>query len=71
MAWNEPGGNGDKDRDPWNTNRGNRGNQGPPDLDEVFKNLQKKFGSLFGNGGGRGGKKSGGGLGSGGAMGIG
>lgn len=51
MAWNEPGGNGDKD--PWNTNRGNRGNQGPPDLDEVFKNLQKKFGSLFGGNGGR------------------
>jgi membrane protease subunit HflK len=50
MAWNEPGGNGDKD--PWNTNRGNRGNQGPPDLDEVFKNLQKKFGSLFGGKGG-------------------
>ena len=51
MAWNEPGGNGDKD--PWgNNNRGNRGNQGPPDLDEVFKNLQKKFGSLFGGGGG-------------------
>ncbi len=51
MAWNEPGGNGDKD--PWNTKRGNRGNQGPPDLDEVFKNLQKKFGSLFGGKGGR------------------
>jgi membrane protease subunit HflK len=50
MAWNEPGGSGDKD--PWNTNRGNRGNQGPPDLDEVFKNLQKKFGSLFGGRGG-------------------
>jgi membrane protease subunit HflK len=49
MAWNEPGGNGDKD--PW----GNRGNQGPPDLDEVFKNFQKKFGSLFGGKGGRGG----------------
>jgi len=48
MAWNEPGGNGDKD--PW----GNRGNQGPPDLDEVFKNFQKKFGSLFGGKGGRG-----------------
>ncbi|MBT8134201.1 MAG: protease modulator HflK N-terminal domain-containing protein, partial [Gammaproteobacteria bacterium] len=29
MAWNEPGGNGDKD--PWGGNRGNRGNQGPPD----------------------------------------
>ncbi len=49
MAWNEPGGNGDKD--PW----GSRGNQGPPDLDEVFKNFQKKFGSLFGGRGGRGG----------------
>ena len=48
MAWNEPGGNGDKD--PW----GNRGNQGPPDLDEVFKNFQKKFGSLFGGKGRRG-----------------
>ncbi|MGD8803105.1 MAG: FtsH protease activity modulator HflK, partial [Gammaproteobacteria bacterium] len=53
-AWNEPGGNGDKD--PW----GNRGNQGPPDLDEVFRNFQKKFGSLFGGkGGGRGGRGSG------------
>ena len=49
MAWNEPGGNGDKD--PW----GNRGNQGPPDLDEVFRNFQRKFGSLFGGKGGRGG----------------
>lgn len=49
MAWNEPGGSGDKD--PW----GNRGNQGPPDLDEVFKSFQKKFGSLFGGKGGRGG----------------
>ena len=47
MAWNEPGGNGDKD--PWSKKRGN---QGPPDLDEVFKNLQKKFGSLFGGKGG-------------------
>ena len=67
MAWNEPGGNGDKD--PWGGNRGNRGNQGPPDLDEVFKNLQKKFGSLFG---GKGGRSSGGGTGlAGGGFGIG
>lgn len=51
MAWNEPGGNGDKD--PWGSKRGNRGNQGPPDIDEVFKNLQKKFGSLFGGKGRR------------------
>ena len=62
MAWNEPGGNGDKD--PW----GNRGNQGPPDLDEVFKNFQRKFGSLFGGKGGRGGGR---GTGSGGTIGIG
>lgn len=41
MAWNEPGGNG---KDPW----GNRQNQGPPDLDEVFRNLQKKLAGLFG-----------------------
>ncbi len=52
MAWNEPGNGG---KDPWNSG-GNRGNnQGPPDLDEIVKNLQKKFGSLFGgNGGGSG-----------------
>ena len=67
MAWNEPGGNGDKD--PWGNKRGNRGNQGPPDLDEVFKNLQKKFGSLFG---GKGRRSGGGGTGiSGGGFGIG
>jgi len=67
MAWNEPGGNGDKD--PWGSNRGNRGNQGPPDLDEVFKNLKKKFGSLFG---GKGGRSGGGGTGiTGGGFGIG
>ena len=45
MAWNEPGGNGDKD--PWSNNRGKKGNQGPPDLDEVLKDLQKKFGKLL------------------------
>ena len=67
MAWNEPGGGGDKD--PWSTNRGKRGNQGPPDLDEVFRNLQKKFGSLFG---GKGGRSGGGGTGlSGSGFGIG
>jgi len=49
MAWNEPGGNGDKD--PWGG--GNRGNnQGPPDLDEILANLQKKFSGLFGGKGG-------------------
>ena len=38
------------------------GNQGPPDLDEVWRNLQKKFGGIFGKRGGngnRGGSESG------------
>ena len=30
------------------------GNQGPPDLDEVLRNIQKKFGGLFGKNGGGG-----------------
>ena len=42
MAWNEPG----KDKDPW----GQRNNDGPPDLDEVFKNLKNKFGGALGGG---------------------
>lgn len=47
MAWNEPGGN--KNKDPW----GNRGNdQGPPDLDEVFKKFMDKLNGLFGGSGG-------------------
>ncbi len=43
MAWNEPGGNGDKD--PWS---GGGGDQGPPDLDEVVKKMQERLGGLFG-----------------------
>ncbi len=43
MAWNEPG-NGEKD--PW----GNRGDGGPPDLDEVIRNMQRKLSGIFGGG---------------------
>lgn len=60
MAWNEPGGSGDKD--PW----GNRKNeQGPPDLDEIIKNFQKKINGIFGGkgGGNRSTGSSGGGIG--------
>jgi membrane protease subunit HflK len=59
MAWNEPGGG---NRDPW----GGRGNndQGPPDLDEVVRKMQDKFGGLFGgrkgSGGGGAGRGAGG-----------
>ncbi len=52
MAWNEPGGN---NRDPWG---GGNKQDGPPDLDEVLKNLKQKFGGLFGGSGRGGGKES-------------
>lgn len=50
MAWNEPGGGKQDDKDPW----GKRDDQGPPDLDEAFRKLQNSLGEMFG------GKKSGG-----------
>lgn len=55
MAWNEPGGNRNNDRDPWGS--GNRGgnDQGPPDLDEALKKGLDKLNKLFGNKGGSGG----------------
>ncbi len=52
MAWNEPGGGG---KDPW----GKRDQDGPPDLDEVFRNVQSKVTSIFGKGKGGGGPSSG------------
>lgn len=58
MAWNEPG----KGRDPWG---GNNGQQGPPDLDELVRNLQNRLRGVFGGGGsggpGSGGRRAGGG----------
>ncbi|MEZ7817997.1 MAG: membrane protease subunit HflK [Candidatus Azotimanducaceae bacterium] len=48
MAWNESGGG---DKDPW----GNRGEQGPPDLDEAIRKLQGQLSGLFGGGKGPGG----------------
>lgn len=49
MAWNEP--NGNKDKDSWGKGSDQ---QGPPDLDEIIRNLKTKLGGLFGGGGGRG-----------------
>jgi len=48
MAWNEPGNDGDNN-DPWGGGR-RGGNDGPPDIDEVLKNLTKRLNSLFGGG---------------------
>ena len=41
MAWNDPPGN---NNDPW----GNKGDQGPPDLDEAIKKLQSQLSGIFG-----------------------
>ncbi len=64
MAWNQPGNNG-QDRDPWGSSKnggnsegnGNKGgrDQGPPDLDDIFRKLSKKLGGLGGGKGGQGG----------------
>ena len=55
MAWNEPGGNNQGDKDPW----GNKNDQGPPDLDEAFKKLQNNLSQMFGGkSGGSGGGSS-------------
>lgn len=68
MAWNEPGGSGNKD--PW----GNRNNQsGPPDLDEVIKKISNKISGMFGGrkSGGSGGNGIGGGSSANGSIGLG
>ncbi|QCR34907.1 FtsH protease activity modulator HflK [Nissabacter sp. SGAir0207] len=63
MAWNQPGNNG-QDRDPWGSSNNNGGNsggnnkggreQGPPDLDDIFRKLSKKLGNFGGRGTGSG-----------------
>lgn len=61
MAWNEP--DGDDKKDPWGS-KDNKpsggGQQSPPDLDEVVKQMQNKITKLFG-GKGSGGNGDGGG----------
>jgi modulator of FtsH protease HflK len=69
MAWNEPGNQKGKDRDPWSDKgNGNGGgnDQGPPDLDEVLRKLQDKLSKAFGGkGGGSGSAKKGAAMGGG------
>jgi membrane protease subunit HflK len=52
MAWNEPGGNSGGKRNPWGS--GNKPDQGPPDFDEVVRNLHRRIAGFFGRGGGNG-----------------
>ena len=61
MAWNQEG---PENKDPWG--QGN-GQKGPPDLDQVIRDLQKKLSGIFGKSSSRGG----GGGGSGGGKGTG
>ncbi|WP_147306721.1 MULTISPECIES: FtsH protease activity modulator HflK [unclassified Wenzhouxiangella] len=58
MPWNEPGrgSGGGGDRDPW---KGGNGQQ-PPDLDEVFANVQRRLKKIMGGGGDDGGGGKGG-----------
>src|SRR6056297_436177 len=54
MPWNEPGRGGGDGQDPWKGGGGQR----PPDLDEVFANVQKRLKKIIGGDGGDGGDKS-------------
>lgn len=60
MAWNEPGGSGNKD--PWGVG-GRKQQGGPPDLDEMLRKFQQQMNKLFG------GKRADAGNGAGGATG--
>ena len=53
MAWNEPGNKGNGE-DPWGSGGGGRrkNDQGPPDLEEVIRNLSNKINGLLGRKGG-------------------
>ena len=67
MPWNQPGAGGPDEQDPWGQFDGRRGprrgargggrgqrGDGPPDLDEIFREARNRFESLFGGGRGRG-----------------
>ncbi len=59
MAWNEPGNNNNKD--PWgNGNKKGGDDQGPPDLDEIYRNSVGKIKRFFGGGNGGGSSSDGG-----------
>ncbi len=48
MAWNVPGGSGDKD--PWGGRK--KADRAAPDLDQIVRTIQQKLGGLFGGRGG-------------------
>jgi len=52
VAWNVPGGNGDKDKDPWSARK--RSGAAGPDLDQLVRNLQRRVAAALGGRGGSG-----------------
>lgn len=56
MPWNQPGSGKGGDNNPWGPQGGR---QGPPDLDQLISNIQKRLGSIFGGGKGRSGGSGG------------
>ncbi|HXH72554.1 MAG TPA: FtsH protease activity modulator HflK [Mariprofundaceae bacterium] len=48
MPWSDP----NQSNNPWGNRGGGAGGQTPPDLDEVIRRLQERFGGLFGKPGG-------------------
>ncbi|NKB64681.1 MAG: FtsH protease activity modulator HflK [Gammaproteobacteria bacterium] len=76
MPWKQPGSDGN-DNDPWgqknNSNNGSDRQDGPPDLDQIFRDAKDRVDSIFGGrkgGGGRRGSGSGGSSLGGGAIGL-
>ncbi|MFQ6023332.1 MAG: FtsH protease activity modulator HflK [Acidiferrobacterales bacterium] len=55
MPWNRPGNGNSGNKDPWGGPR-RGGQQGPPDLDEIVRNIQNRLSGLFGGGKGGGGR---------------
>ena len=49
MPWNEPGGDGNNQKDPWT---GKNQSSGKNEAEELINRLNEKLGGLFGNGGG-------------------
>src|SRR5690606_11478157 len=50
MAWNEPE-NDDRKKDAWGSGPRDSKDQGPPDLDEIFRSFNRRFSRLFGGSG--------------------
>ncbi len=59
--WGRGSGSGGDDGDRDDDRRGQRPSGGPPDLDELWRDLNRRLNGLFGKGGGNGGGKPGGG----------